>query len=224
MADAIGTTAGERVEPLADQPVEIPVVESERVFKGRVWDIRRDTVELRGERFVREYMDHSGAVGILALDEHDRALLIKQYRHPVRMRDWEIPAGLLDVHGEDPLTAARRELAEEADVVASDWSVLADFATSPGGSDEVIRVYLARGITATPESFARKAEEADIEARWVPLDECVEAVLARRIHNAPLSIAVLAADAARSRGWQTLGAADAPWPGRSTSRDVPSAP
>ncbi len=224
MADAIGTAAGERVEPLADEPFEAPVVESERVYKGRVWDLRRDIVTLRGERFVREYTDHSGAVGVLALDENDRALLIRQYRHPVRMRDWEIPAGLLDVAGEDPLAAAQRELGEEADLVASDWAVLADFATSPGGSNEVIRVYLARGVAATPKAFARKAEEADIEARWVPLDECVEAVLARRISNAPLSIAVLAAVAARSRGWQTLGAADSPWPSRSAARGEPSAP
>ena len=224
MADAIGTAAGERGEPLADEPYEAPVVESELVYKGRVWDLRRDIVTLRGERFVREYTDHSGAVGVLALDENDRALLIRQYRHPVRMRDWEIPAGLLDVAGEDPLAAAQRELGEEADLVASDWAVLADFATSPGGSNEVIRVYLARGVAATLKPFARKAEEADIEARWVPLDECVEAVLARRISNAPLSIAVLAAVAARSRGWQTLGAADSPWPSRSAARRESSAP
>ena len=114
-------------------------------------------------------------------------LLIKQYRHPVRTREWEIPAGLLDVDGEDPLAAAQRELAEEADLVAAEWAVLADFVTSPGGSDEAIRIYLARGLSATPEAFAREDEEADMELRWVPLDECVDAVLARRVQNPSLA-------------------------------------
>ncbi|GAA1811337.1 NUDIX hydrolase [Agromyces neolithicus] len=208
---------------LVDEPVEYPLVESERVLEGRVWDIRRDTFELGGRQIVREYMAHTGAVGVLALDADDRALLIKQYRHPVRTRDWEIPAGLLDVEGEDPLATAQRELAEEADLEASEWAVLADFATSPGGSNEVIRVYLARDLRATDEVFAREDEEADMQLRWVSLDECVDAVLGRSIHNAPLSIAVLAAQAARARGWQTLGAPDAPWPSRSRAGE-PSAP
>ncbi|AWB95265.1 ADP-ribose pyrophosphatase [Agromyces badenianii] len=222
MADSRDTGVGERLEPLADERVEVPIVASERVFDGRVWDIRRDAFEFGGETIVREYMDHTGAVGVLALDDEDRALLIKQYRHPVRLRDWEIPAGLLDVDGESPLAAAKRELAEEADLEASEWAVLTDFATSPGGSDEVIRVYLARGLTAAAEAFAREGEEADMETRWVALDDCVDAVLDRRIHNAPLSIAVLAAAAARARGWSTLGEADAPWPGRAVGRSEPS--
>jgi ADP-ribose pyrophosphatase len=139
-------------------------------------------------------------------------LLIKQYRHPVRHWDWEIPAGLLDITGEDPLDAAKRELAEEADLQAETWNVLTDIFTSPGGSDEAIRIYLARSVRPTAEAFAREAEEADIEVAWVPLEEAVEGVLARRLHNAPLSVAVLAAVAARAGGWSTLGAADEPWP------------
>ncbi|UOQ89502.1 NUDIX hydrolase [Agromyces endophyticus] len=219
MADAVDGTrrdviVGESPERLADDPASLPITKSETVFAGRVWSIRRETFELGGAPIVREFMDHTGAVGVLALDDDDRALLIKQYRHPIRMRDWEIPAGLLDVDGEDPLVAAQRELAEEADLEASDWAVLADFATSPGGSDEVIRVYLARGLRATAEAYEREDEEAELETRWVPLDECVDAVLARRIHNGPLAIAVLAAHAARGRGWRGLGEADAPWPSR----------
>ncbi|MFF2276008.1 NUDIX domain-containing protein [Agromyces sp. NPDC058126] len=214
MAEATDAVVGDQGDLLADDRVELPLVSSERVFEGRVWSIRRESFELDGDEIVREFMDHTGAVGVLALDEHDRVLLIKQYRHPIRMRDWEIPAGLLDVAGEAPLLGAQRELAEEADLEASEWAVLADFATSPGGSDEVIRVYLARGLRAAPEVHAREAEEAGIEVRWVPLDDCVDAVLARRIHNGPLSIAVLAAQAARARGWQGLGEADAPWPNR----------
>jgi 8-oxo-dGDP phosphatase len=207
-------------EPLADEPVELPLRSSEQVFDGRVWDLRRDTFELGGRSIVREYVDHPGAVAVLALDDDDRVFLIRQYRHPVRTRSWEIPAGLLDVHGEDPLVAARRELAEEGDLAASEWAVLVDFFTSPGGSDEAIRVYLARGLSATNEVFEREEEEAHMEHRWADLDECVDAVLARRVQNPSLAIGVLAAQAARARGWRTLGSADAAWPGRSTPRGV----
>ena len=204
---------------LSDDFVTPEIIRSDIVHDGRVWDIRSDTFVLEGERITREYMDHTGAVAVLALDERDRVLLIKQYRHPIRMRDWELPAGLLDIHGESPLVAAQRELAEEADLVAAEWSVLAEYYTTPGGSDEAIRVYLARGLTPTAEAFARTDEEADIEVRWVDLDEVVTAVLERRIQNPSTVIAVLQAHVARSRGWSTLGPADAPWPRHPKLRD-----
>jgi 8-oxo-dGDP phosphatase len=210
------------VEPLADERVELPLLASERVFDGRVWDIRRDTFELGGRPIVREYVDHPGAVAVLALDDHDRVFLIRQYRHPVRMNDWEIPAGLLDVDGEDPLAAAKRELAEEGDLEASDWAVLVDFFTSPGGSDEAIRIYLARGLTATSEAFDREDEEAHMVTRWADLDECVDAVLGRRVQNPSLAVGILAAYTARTRDWNGLGAPDAAWPGRSTPRGEPA--
>jgi len=203
---------------LADDRALVEVLASERVFEGRVWDVRSDTFEYGGERVTRDYVDHPGAVGVLALDDEDRVFLIQQYRHPIGFRDWEIPAGLLDVEGEHPLDAAKRELAEEGDLTASDWAVLTEFWTSPGGSDESIRVYLARGLSATPEAFAREGEEADMQTAWVPLDELVEAVLARRLGNSPLMIAALAAHAARERGWASLAPADAPWPTRSPGR------
>lgn len=202
-------------EPLSDDPVEVEVVHSETPFVGRVWNIRRDEVAYNGGSIVREYMDHTGAVAVLALDEDDRVLLIKQYRHPVRLRDWEIPAGLLDIGGESPLVAAQRELAEEADLVAASWHVLAEFMTSPGGSDEAIRIYLARDLRPADETFAREAEEADIEVRWVSLDDVLDAVLARRVQNPSLVVGTLAAHAARARDWSTLAPGDAPWPRRS---------
>lgn len=198
--------------PLADDPFCPDPVSSETVYRGKVWDIRRDVFRYNGDEITREYVDHTGAVAVLALDDDGRVLLIKQYRHPVRHRDWEIPAGLLDIAGEDPLEAAKRELAEEADLEADTWNVLADTFTSPGGSDEAIRIYLARSVRPAAEAFAREEEEADIETAWVPLDEAVDAVLERRLHNAPLMIALLAARASRERGWETLGAAGLPWP------------
>jgi 8-oxo-dGTP pyrophosphatase MutT (NUDIX family) len=197
--------------PLEDVPFAVEVTESELVFEGRVWDIRRDTFDYNGSSIVREYTDHTGAVAVLALDEEDRVLVIRQYRHPVGLREWELPAGLLDIEGEDPLVAVKRELEEEADLRATDWDVLAEFATSPGGNNEVIRVYLARGLSATEQAFERTDEEADIEVAWVPLDEAVDAVLARRVQNPSLAIGVLAAHASRARGWSTLSPADAPW-------------
>jgi 8-oxo-dGTP pyrophosphatase MutT (NUDIX family) len=197
---------------LNDQPFRPEIVSSETAFEGKIWNVRRDVFRYNGDEITREYVDHTGAVAVLALDDDGRVLLIRQYRHPIRHRDWEIPAGLLDQDGERPLLAAQRELGEEADLEAEEWNVLADVFTSPGGNDEAIRIYLARGIRSTGSAFAREAEEADIEVRWVPLDEAVDAVLQRRVHNAPLIIALLAARAARDQGWSTLGAADEPWP------------
>ncbi len=197
---------------LRDELVSTAVTASDRVFEGRVWDVRRETFDLDGTELTRDFVDHTGAVAVLAMDERDRVLLIKQYRHPVGARDWEIPAGLLDSAGESPLAAAQRELAEEADLVAEDWNVLSEFMTSPGGSNEVIRVYLARGTGASAETFDRTDEEAGIELRWVPLDEAVDAVLRRDLQNSILAIAVLSAAAGQARGWETLGAPDAPWP------------
>lgn len=200
------------VRALRDESGSAELESSDVAFSGRVWDIRRDTFQLNDESITREYMDHTGAVAILALDEQDRVLLINQYRHPVRARLWEIPAGLLDIDAEHPLDAAKRELAEEADVEAAEWAVLSEFYTSPGSSDEAIRIYLARGVTALPERFDREAEEADIEKRWVSLDEITDAVRARAIQNPSLVTGVLSAYIARERGWTGLGAADADWP------------
>jgi ADP-ribose pyrophosphatase len=198
---------------LRDDPAQINLLSSDVVFDGAVWNVRRDTFAYNGEPIVREYIDHTGAVAILAMDEQDRVLLIKQYRHPVRYRDWEIPAGLLDVTDEEPLAAAKRELAEEADLQAGRWNVLSEFYSSPGGSDEAIRIYLARDLSSIP-AFERTAEEADIEVRWVPLDAVVDAVLARGVQNPSLTIGALAAQVSRARGWTDLGAGDAPWPRR----------
>lgn len=196
---------------LEDQPFTAPVVSSEVAFAGSVWNVRRERFEYGDHELVREYVDHPGAVAVLAVDDQERVLLIRQYRHPVRMRELELPAGLLDVEGESPLRAAQRELAEEADLQASEWALLTDFSTSPGGSNETIRVFLARGLSATP-AFDRTGEEADLELHWVSLDDAVDAVLERRIGNAITCISLLAAHTLRARGWVGLGDAGAPWP------------
>jgi 8-oxo-dGDP phosphatase len=198
-------------DPLADELLEPDVLDSELVYDGMVWGIRQERFRYGDGEIRREFMDHTGAVAVLALDDRDRALLIRQYRHPIRAREWELPAGLLDVTGEDALVGAQRELAEEVDLQAAEWHVLVDFLTSPGGSNEALRVYLARGLTATAEVFDRTDEEADIEKRWAELDEIVDAVLAGRVQNSILAIAALAARTARETRWASLRPADAPW-------------
>lgn len=177
---------------LADRRDPAGLLERETVFEGKVWDVVRDRVRFGDGELVREYVRHTGAVAVLAVDEEDRVLLINQYRQPIGSRDWEIPAGLLDVEGEEPLAAAKRELAEEADLAADEWSDPLTFHTTPGGSDEVLHVFRARGLR-TLDRFARTDEEAEIVVRWAPLDEVVDAVLEGRLHNGILMIAVLSA-------------------------------
>jgi len=207
--------------PVRDDRADLEVVSSETVFDGLVWDVRRDEVSLEdGQRVVREVLVHTGAVGVVALDEQDRLLLVRQYRHPVRHYLWEPPAGLLDVAGEDPLDAARRELAEEAHLRATDWHVLVDYFNSPGGSTEAFRCYLARGLHAVPEDerHVGDGEERDMPVAWVGLDEAREQVLSGHLHNPTAVTGVLAAWVAREAGWRTLRPADAPWPERSPGR------
>jgi 8-oxo-dGDP phosphatase len=197
-------------EPIRDVPESHPRLAREEIHAGRVWHVARERFDYDGTAITLELIEHPGAVAILAIDDDDRVLLIRQYRHPIRTRAWEIPAGILDEPGEPALTAAQRELAEEADLKAERWHVLADFQNSPGGSDETIRVFLARDVTAVP-AFQREDEEADIEVRWVPLDDVVDAVLARRVQSPSLVIGALAAQAARARDWATLAPGDEPW-------------
>ncbi|AEG44129.1 NUDIX hydrolase [Isoptericola variabilis] len=201
----------------ADEVDPRPVVRHERLHAGRVFDLVRDDVDLGAAGTVtREYLDHPGAVAIVALDDADRVLLLRQYRHPVRGFLWEVPAGLLDVDGEHPQAAAARELAEEADLTAARWDVLVDFATSPGASNESLRVFLARDLGRVPEHerHVRTGEEADMVERWVPLEEAVALVLDGSLHNPSAVVGILAAAASRAGGWASLRPVDAPWPYR----------
>lgn len=183
--------------PLEDALDPAPVLERETVFDGRVWDIVRETVTFGGAPMTREYMVHPGAVIVAAIDSDDRILVINQYRQPIGTRDWELPAGLLDVEGEDKLAAAQRELAEEADLVAADWRELVAYHPSAGGSDEVITIFEARGLSPAPSVHARTDEEAEIVVRWVPLDEVLDGITAGRLHNGPLITAALLVHARR---------------------------
>ncbi|RKE21866.1 NUDIX hydrolase [Streptomyces sp. TLI_171] len=186
-------------------------------FEGKVTGVRSEQVRMPdGSWAQRDYQLHPGSVAVLAVDDAGRVLTLRQYRHPVRHRLWELPAGLLDVPGENPLHAAQRELFEEAHCKAGQWRVLVDFFTSPGGSDEAVRLFLATGLSeADGEKYAAHGEELELEAAWVPLDELVDLVLAGELHNPTLVTGTLALHAARTRdALDTLRPADAPWPAR----------
>lgn len=197
---------------------DVLVLHSEVLAEGQIWDMRRDRLQFGDGELQREYLDHTGAVAVLAIDTDDagvdRVLLMQQYRHPIRHRDWEIPAGLMDVPGEQGLAAAQRELAEEADLEANEWAILIDMFLSPGCSSEAMRIFLARGLRPAEHDYVRSEEEVELQPVWVPLDDAVEAVLAGRVQNAVTAGAVLAAAASRARGWETLRDPHEPWHAR----------
>lgn len=182
------------------------VSHTERV-RNRVFSIVTDEVEMPGGQVAaRDYMVHVGAVGVVALDDTYRVALIRQYRHPVGAALWELPAGLVDVPGEALVDGAARELAEEADLIAARWDLLAELHPSPGSSNEKIRLFLARGLTAVPEAerHTRTHEESEMVVRWVPLAEATAMALSGEITNAACVVGILAAVAAKARDWTTL--------------------
>ncbi|QPP09568.1 NUDIX hydrolase [Streptomyces bathyalis] len=212
--DTLPVQSGKQI---ADAPEAWEVTSTALPFEGKKTGVRTDDVVMPDGSVVRrDYQVHPGSVAVLALDDEDRVLVLSQYRHPVREKLWEIPAGLLDVPGENPLHAARRELYEEAHVKAEDWRVLADVYTTPGGSDEAVRIFLAREIGAADgERYEVSEEEADMELARVPVADLVRGVLAGELHNNCLVVGVLALTAARSGpGLESLRPADAPWPAR----------
>ncbi|MDX2971443.1 NUDIX hydrolase [Kribbella solani] len=202
---------------LADQPEHWPVSASQVVHEtGRVISVRRDTIEPPGgESFVRDVVVHPGAVGVVALDQDNRMLLVRQYRHPVGYKLLEAPAGLLDVQGEQYRLGAERELWEESATKAADWRILVDAFTSPGLTDEAVRIFLARDLSPADEAFERVHEEAEMETVWAPLIDVVGAVLAGHLQNPILVMGSLAAwTALNGPGFGTLRPADAPWPAK----------
>ena len=199
---------------LRDEPAHWPVVSSAELARGRLVTVRTDKVRMPDDELAeRDVVIHPGAVAVLALDDAQQVLLIRQYRHPVGRLLWEIPAGLRDVSGEPPWATARRELLEEAGYRARDWRVLADYYTSPGFSTERLRVFLARDLEFVPETerdFVPEGEETQLVPAWLPLDEAVRKVLAGELHNGVAALAILAGYAARSEGYERLRPADAP--------------
>lgn len=204
-------TSGER------ERHEFVTLESEPVYMGGILALRRDRVAMPGGRSAtREVVEHYGAVAVAvaAVDEAGRVALVYQYRHPLGHRLWELPAGLLDIAGEDSQRAAARELLEEAGIEAGTWRVLVDAAASPGFTDEVVRVFLATGLSH-PGRGESHDEEADMTVHWVPLSEAVSMVMAGEVVNAIAVAGILATYVAL--GGHHTRPVDAPWPDRPTA-------
>jgi len=196
---------------------DFETVSSRTVYSGHVVTLRVDEVRMPGGAVKeREVVQQPGAVGIVALDDEGRVVLIRQYRHPVGEWLVELPAGLLDVPGEKAYRTAARELAEEAGLTAGRWDVLADVRNSPGLSTEAVRVFLARELAPVPDADRHVGadEESDLGVHRVPLDQAVAGVFTGEVQNALAVSGLLAAAYARDRDWAPLRPADAPWPAR----------
>jgi 8-oxo-dGTP pyrophosphatase MutT (NUDIX family) len=188
-----------------------PVVGSEERFSNWLITVRNDHVQMPDTHLAeRTVVSHIGAVGILALDERDRVLMIRQYRHPVARELWEIPAGLRDVGGEALVDTARRELLEETGYAAREWAVLVDSYSSPGISTERIRIFLARGLAPAESDYQREGEEKYLRTEWVPLAEAVQLALDGRLHNGAAIQGLFAAHIARAAGFSGLRPPEAP--------------
>ena len=200
--------------PIADAVARWPVVSSAEIYHGAIIDVRNDTIRSPdGNTAEREVVRHPGAVGVVALDESNRVLMIRQYRHAVGRLLWELPAGLRDVAGEPLLHAARRELLEETGYRAARWQVLVDYFSSPGIITERLRVFLARGPELVPEAdrdFVPVNEEAHLLVDWVPLEHAVSLIFAGELHNGVAVAGILAARVASEDGFGELRDADVP--------------
>jgi 8-oxo-dGDP phosphatase len=200
------------VSDIQDTAESWPVDSTREQLRNWLISVRTDKVRMPDDHYAeRTVVTHPGAVAVLALDDAQRVLMIRQYRHPVGRQLWEIPAGLRDTDGESPLRTAQRELLEETGYTARDWHTLVDYFTSPGFSTERIRIYLARGLEqADNPGHEREHEEKFIVVDWLPLAEAVRLVLAGKLHNSAAITGILAGYAALSEGFSGLRPAAAP--------------
>jgi ADP-ribose pyrophosphatase len=213
-----GSSGASDISDISDLAGSLPVTSRRERVVGAKWSVVTDRVELDADTSVdRDVVVHPGAVGVVAIDENGQVVVLRQYRHPVAAHLWEIPAGLLDEPGESPWSTAQRELVEEAGLVADEWHTLIDLYSSPGMSSEMVRVFLARGLSAVDpaERPPRTDEERDLVVVRADLADLVERILAGHIHNSLAVAGLLAASESRRGGWRSLLPPDHPWPGPS---------
>ncbi|MDR7329276.1 NUDIX domain-containing protein [Corynebacterium guangdongense] len=172
---------------------EFTVTGTELLLESPILGVRRDSVVMPEKtNAYREVVEHFGAVAVVAVNDRGQLAMVRQYRHSVKSRLWELPAGLLDMAGESELPGAQRELAEEAGLAAGQWSVLVDMVTSPGFCDEAVRVFLATDLTEVERPPA-EFEEADMELTWLDLADARRAILEGRIVNSIAIAGIFAA-------------------------------
>lgn len=196
--------AGTPAEPLADRPMSWPVVSTRDLHRDDwVVALREDVITRPGhhDRFSRISLEHPGAVVVLAVDDDERVMCLRQYRHTSGHEFVELPAGLRDAGDEPAVETAKRELREEVELEAAEWRPLLSTYGSAGISDEVHEIFLARGLShASRGDFAMEHEEAEMERFWVPMADLLEAVLDGRVRQGPLVQAVLAYAVLAQRG------------------------
>lgn len=191
--------------PLADRPASWAVSSSRDIHRDDwVVALREDVLSSPGhpeESFARLVVEHPGAVIVLAVDDRERVLCLRQYRHTCGQEFVELPAGLRDADDEPAVETARRELREEAELAARHWQLLLSTYPSAGITDEVHEIFLARGLShAARGDFVLDHEEAEMETFWVPMEQLLDAVLAGRVRQGPIAQAVLAYDVLKRRG------------------------
>lgn len=197
-------SAGPPVDAISDRPMTWPVVSTRDLHRDDwVVALREDVITRPGhpERFGRISLEHPGAVVVLAVDDDDRVMCLRQYRHTNAHEFVELPAGLRDAGDEPAVETARRELREEVELEASRWRRLLSTYASAGVSEEVHEIFLARGLSHAPRGdFEMRHEEAEMERFWVPFADLLDAVLEGRVRQGPLVQAVLAYEVHRQRG------------------------
>lgn len=185
-----------------------PTLLGQRIaYSGPVFEVRVDTLTLDSQTsFDRDIVHHLGAVAVVALGQDGKIVLVNQYRHAVGQRLWELPAGLLDSPGESPLEAAKRELAEEANLVAEHWFELCEYYSSPGFTDEKLKIFLATSLFPVgPEFvFEKEAEEKEMIVEFHDLVEIQAAIRQGHVRNAALVIGVLATCQEQLNGFANL--------------------
>lgn len=187
---------GDLIEQVSDPSLEETILDSRRAFDGGFLKVDAVDVKLpNGNVKTHEVVRHPGAVCIIALDDNERILLVRQYRTSLERVTIEVPAGKLDA-GEDPLDAVRRELSEETGYTAQNIRRIASIAPAAGYSDEIIHLYMATDLSAGP---AHPDEDEFIAAEWVDLECFIDSVLDGRIEDSKTVIAALICDALRHR-------------------------
>ena len=171
------------------------VLESQRIYEGRVLRLDVDKVEEPGGvRATREVVRHQGSVAVLPVHADGRIVLVRQYRYPVDRFVWEIPAGRID-SGETPLNAARRELEEEVGLSPGRLEALSTYDTSPGFCDEVMHLFRAESLAEVPP---RPDDDERIEVATFPVEVAHEMMEAGEIRDAKTLLA-LSLELARGR-------------------------